>query len=265
MSRTIFYQTCKNNWRIFMIFLVVCCLYLAIIISLIDADNMEKIRTLYSSMGGTLSAFGINVDEMTNPLAYTASTFFGLLDKAFVMVFYIMLSYRLIAKKVENGSLTYTLAMPISRKKLIRTEAMFLVMNVFGIYSGIYLTGLIFLSQFSDFDVVAYSNLVGVTLVFSVMMALISFFLSVAFCTSKLGFILSTLVPVGLLLLSMLVGAVGESLSFLEKISPFSWIDSVGIVSGTVNTSWLYIIFITSSILLYICSSVVFGRKSLPI
>lgn len=102
-----------------MIFLVVCCLYLAIIISLIDADNMEKIRTLYSSMGGTLSAFGINVDEMTNPLAYTASTFFGLLDKAFVMVFYIMLSYRLIAKQVENGSLTYTLAMPISRKKLI--------------------------------------------------------------------------------------------------------------------------------------------------
>lgn len=265
MNRTLFHQTYKSNWRLFSIFFLVCCLYLAIIISLIDAENMEKIRTLYGSMGGMLSAFGINVDQMTNPLAYTSSTFFGLLDKAFVMVFYIMLSYRLIAKQVENGSLTYTLAMPISRKKLIRTQALFLVMSIVGIYSGIYITGFIFLSQFSDFDMFAFSNLLGVTLIFSVMMSLISFFLSVAFCTSKLGFILSTSVPIAFLLLSMLVGAVGESFSFLEKISPFSWIDSVGIVSGTVNTGWMYCFFLAVSVLLYRGSIAVFERKNLPL
>lgn len=265
MSFALFKNTLKRNWKLLFIFFMVLCFYLFVIIALIDPDDMNVIKELYGTMGDFLGAFNISVEAMTSPLAYTASTFFGLLVMAFTMVFYVMLSTKLIAKPVDDCSIAYTLSMPISRTRLVITQSVFLVFSILVLFLGILGTGGTVLATMGDYDFPAYLNLVAVTFLLCTANAMLSFFLSVAFCDSKLGVGLATGVPIGLLLVSMLGGAGGDSTKWLMHVSPFGWIDSVAIVNGTVETWWMYITFTVLIFVLLIGSVLVFNKKRLPI
>lgn len=265
MSKALFKNTLIQNWKLFLIFFTVLCTYLVIIISLINPQDMEKIKELFGAMGGFLSAFGISIDAMTNPLSYTASVFFGILVMGFSMVFYIIQVNKLVAKSVEDNSLAYTLSMPISRTKFIITQAVYLCGSLMLLFIGILVTGSIALGLLGEFNFGAYANLVAITFLLNLVMALLSFLLSVAFCDSKKGISLASGVPIGFLLLSMLGGAVGDKVNWLGKISPFSWIDSVGIVNGTVSSWWMYLVFIIASAVLLVLTIIVFKNKKLPL
>lgn len=265
MSLTLFKSTVKRSWKLLLIFFAVLCFYLAVIISLVDPKDMEKVKELYGTMGSMLSAFGISVDAMTSPLSYTASTFFGLLVMAFTMVFYVLQANKLIGKSVDDTSLAYTLSTPISRTKLLVTQAVYLVLSILVLFIGILATGAIALRVLGEFDFVAYLNLVAVTFLLCTAMAMLSFFLSVAFCDSKNGARLSSGVPIALLILSMLGSAGGESTKWLLNINPFGWIDAVGIVNGAVSTWWMYIVFTVLIIILFFASIVAFNKKRLPL
>lgn len=252
-----------------LIFGAVLSAYLGIIILLIDPKDMVKIQELFGTMGDFMGAFGISIAAMTDPLAYTASTFFALMVCAFTMVFYVIQNGRLIVKPVDSGSMAYTLSMPISRASVALTGGLYLVFAMFvhavlmfGIGAGI-LSGMSEYMQSGWLG--AYLNLVCVTFLLTTMVAMLSYFFSVAFCDSKLGTGLAAGVPIGLILMSMLGGAGGEQLEWLKNITPFGWIDGVEIVSGTAETLWMYLVFGGAIILFLTASVLVFKKKRLPI
>lgn len=265
MSISIFKNTLRRGWKLLLIFFVVLCFYLSIIISLINPSDMDKIKELYGTMGNLLPAFGISIASMTSPLSYTASTFFGILVMAFTMVFYIIQANNLIAKPVDDTSIVYILSAPVTRTKLIVTQGIYLIFSLLILFLGILTTGSVILSGFGDFDFATYLNLVSVTFLLCTAIAMLSFFLSVAFCDSKLGSLLGTGVPIGLLIISMLGGAGGNKTKWLKQVSPFGWIDSVKIVNGDITTWWMYIVFTGIIIILFIASIAVFNKKRLPI
>ena len=265
MSVWVFKNTLKRSWKLLLIFFVVLCFYLSVIISLINPDDMEKIKELYGTMGNLLPAFGISIASMTSPLSYTASTFFGILVMAFTMVFYIIQANNLIAKPVDDTSIVYILSTPITRTKLIITQGIYLIFSLLVLFLGILATGSVILSSFGNFDFMTYLNLVSITFLLCTAIAMLSFFLSVAFCDTKLGTILGTGVPIGLLIISMLGGAGGDSTKWLKRVSPFGWIDSVRIVNGDISTWWMYPAFAGIIVILFISSIVVFNKKRLPI
>lgn len=265
MNKTLIMNTIKRNWKLLLIFFAVLSVYLAIIILLIDPQDMEKVRELYGAMGGMLGAFGISIEAMTSPLSYTASSFFGILVMAFTMVFYIIQSSRLIAKPVDDNSIVYTLTMPISRTKLIVTQAVYLIASIFVIFAGILVVGTICLANLGDFNFGIYLNLVILFFLLCTVMAMLSFFFSVAFCDSKKGTALASGLPIGLLILSMLGGAGGDKTQWLMRISPFGWIDAVAVVNGSVSTWWMYPVFISLIAVLFAASMIVFNKKRLPV
>jgi ABC-2 type transport system permease protein len=265
MSISIFKNTLKRNLKLLLIFFVVLCFYQTVIITLINPSDMEKIKELYGTMGNLLPAFGISIVAMTSPLSYTASTFFGTLVMAFTMVFYVIQGNNLIAKQVDDTSIVYVLSAPVTRTKLIITQGVYLIFSLAVLFLGILVTGSVVLSGFGNFNFNAYLNLVMLTFLLCTAIAMLSFFLSVAFCDTKLGTALGTGVPIALLIISMLGGAGGDSTKWLKQVSPFGWIDSVKIVNGDISTWWMYIVFTGIIVVLFIASIAVFNKKRLPI
>lgn len=267
MSLTIFKNTLRRNYKLLVIFAVVMGFYLSVIISLIDPVNMKEIQELFGAMESYLDAFGISIEDMTTPLNYTASVFFSVIVMAFTMVFYVIQSNALLGKSVDDTSLSYTLSAPVTRTRLVVTQAVYLIFSMFVLFAVIWGIGTAFLSSFEEFefDFGAYLNLVCVTFFLSTAIAMLSFFLSVAFCGSKLGVGLATGVPIALLFMSVMGGAGGDKTRWLQKVSPFGWLDSVGIVSGRVETWWMYIAFAGAILVFFVAAIIVFNRKRLPI
>ena len=98
MNLTIFINTLKRNWKLLLIFVVVLSFYFGVIVSLANPQDMTEVRELYGTMGDMLKAFSIDIEAMTTPLSYAASTFFGVLVLAFTMVFYIIQNIRAYSK-----------------------------------------------------------------------------------------------------------------------------------------------------------------------
>lgn len=269
MNTTLFKDTLKRNWGLLLIFAGVLCGYLGIIISLIDPADMAKIKELFGTMGEFMGAFGISMDTMTDPLAYTASTFYALMVMAFTMVYYVIQNGRLIAKPVDTGSMAYTLSMPISRGSVALTQGLYLIFAMFIHAVLMFSVGAGILATMRDYLqgnwLSSYLNLVLVTFLLTTMIAMLSYLFSVAFCDTKLGTGLAAGVPIALMLMSMLGGAGGEQLKWLKDISPFGWLDSVGIINGSVATWWMYLAFGGGIIVLLIASVIIFKKKRLPI
>lgn len=265
MSVTVFKNTWKRQWKLLLIFLCVLCFYQVVVISLIDPDDMAKVQEIFGSMEEYMSIFSISIPDMTTPLSYTASVFFSMIVMAFTMVFYVIQANALIAKQVNDTSMACTLSAPVKRSTLALTQGIYLIFSMAVLFAGILVSGSIALGNMGDFDFMAYGNLVGVTFLLCTAVAMLSYFLSVAFCDTRLGSYLAVGVPIGLVFVNLIGGAGGKKTEWLKQCSPFGWLDSVGIVKGNVETWWMYLVYGGTIVVLLWVSSAVFSRKRLPI
>ena len=86
----------------------------------------DSLRAMAESMPQLFSAFGM-ADVGTTLLESIIGYLYGILFTAFPGVFIILLSNRLIARYVDNGSMAYLLSVPHKRSKLAGTQAFFMV------------------------------------------------------------------------------------------------------------------------------------------
>lgn len=265
MSIPIFKNTLKRNWKLLLIFSCLLCFYQTVIISLIDPNDMEKVKELYGTLGDFMGAFSISIASMTTPLNYTASVFFSIIVMAFTMAFYVIQNIQLIVKGVEDSSIVCTLSAPVRRSTLAVTNGIYLIFSMLVLFGIILASGSIMLNSYGDFDFEAYLNLVGVTFFLCTAVAMLSYFLSVAFCDTRWGIRLAAGVPLILLFLDMLGGAGGEKTEWLKKVTPFGWLDSVGIAMGEVETWWMYLALGVAIFIFLSAAVFVFNRKRLPV
>lgn len=265
MSIPIFKNTLKRNWKLLLIFSCLLCFYQIVIISLIDPNDMEKVKELYGTMEDFMGAFSISIASMTTPLNYTASVFFSIIVMAFTMAFYVIQNIQLIVRGVEDSSIVCTLSAPVRRSTLAVTNGVYLVFSMLVLFGIILTSGSIMLNSYGDFDFGAYLNLVGITFFLCTAVAMLSYFLSVAFCDTRWGIRMAVGVPLILLFMDMLGGAGGEKTEWLKKVTPFGWLDSVGIVMGEVQTWWMYLALGGAIIVLLLATVFVFNRKRLPV
>lgn len=265
MNWTIFKNTWKQNWKLVLIFLGVLCLYLGVIIGICDPNDMAEVAALYGSIESFLGPFGIDISAYTSPLNYTASTFFSILVMAFTMVFYVIQATALIAKPVDDTSIVCTLAAPVKRSELVLTRGVYLICAMAVLFLGILATGGGVLASYGEFDFAAYCELVAFSYVLCTAVAMLSYFLSVAFCDSKLGVTTAVAVPMGLMVLAMVGSAGGEKLEWMKEITPFGWLDGVGIVTGEVETLGTGLGLAAAILVLLGASVWIFNKKRLPV
>lgn len=264
MNKTILRNNFKRNFKLLLIFGFVLCFYLVVIVSIVDVDDMQSLKELFAVAGGFLDAFGMDLEAMTDVLSYTASTFFTILVMAFTMVYYIIAVRRLVSAPIEDGSLVYTLSMPVSRTKYIVTQIIYLLTSILALFVLVFVAGLVAMTAKDNIDVLAYVNLVGVTMLLNMALAMLVLITSVWLCNSTRYSSVPMALPIALLIINIIGGAGGDKWSWLCNISPFGWIDPVAVVGGA-STWWMYLVFGGFIALSGVGSVLIFARKKLSL
>lgn len=130
INPTLFRKELKSNYILLLIFLAVLTMYATMIIAMFDPKLGDSLRAMSESMPQLFSAFGM-ADVGTTLLEFITGYLYGMLFIAFPGVFIIILSNRLVAKYVDNGSMAYLLSVPSKRSRLARTQAFFMITCLF--------------------------------------------------------------------------------------------------------------------------------------
>ncbi len=264
MNKTVMFANVKRNYMLLAIFAVVLCFYLVVIVSIVDVDDMQSLKDLFAVAGGFLDAFGMDLEAMTSVLSYTASTFFSILVMAFSMVYYIIAVNRLISQPIQNGSLAYTLSMPLSRVKYMVTQIAYLLLSQLLLFVLVFVVGLCSMLAKDSIDVLAYLDLVSIVMLLNMALAVLVVLISVCCATSARWQWMPTAVPVSLLVCNIIGGAGGDKWAWLSDISPFGWIDPVAVVTSG-SDWWMYLVLLLFVVLGSVASILLFKNKKLPL
>lgn len=265
MSMTLFRNTLKRNWVLLAIFLGVLSMYMAVMLSMYDPDDMEALSTMIKLFPPELmKAMGFD-SIVTDLTGYLASWLYGLLMLGFPLVYCIILGNRLVAKMVDNSSFAYLLSTPNSRVKIIMTQGIYalasvaaLMTFVFGL--GVLLCAVVFPGML---DVGQFLRLNFTTMLVNMTVMMISFFFSCVFNETRFSLLFGAGIPVVFLLMKML-GGVSKGGSIIKKASIYGFYDPVKLVAGESMVS-INLIYIAMILVLFGGGVLIFRRKRLPL
>ena len=107
MSLVYFKSLIKRNWLLLVIFIAVLTMYMSVMISMYDPEDMEALTAMTKMLPPEMmSAMGFS-SLVTDLTGFLASWLYGLLMLGFPLVYCIILGNRLVAKMVDNSSFAY--------------------------------------------------------------------------------------------------------------------------------------------------------------
>lgn len=233
MNMALFRKEMKSNYMMLLIFFGVLTMYSVMIILMFDPQMGDSLQTMAESMPELFAAFGMS-DVGETLLEFMANYLYGFLFVAFPAVFLILLSTRLVAKYVDDGSLVYLLAAPQKRCRVVVTQAIFLLVSLL-ILMGSQMAVILAASEVvfpGELDIPAFLSVnvgwYGVLVFFGG----ICFLCSCLFNNSRHA----TGVGAGIVVYSLLmqmISQVGEKFEWLEYATPLTLFDIEGFLSGT--------------------------------
>ncbi|MCH1982236.1 hypothetical protein MCG98_06620 [Ruminococcus sp. OA3] len=140
-SKTVFKQTLKSNYKLWLVFTVILCAISAVIISVYDPKAMSGMMDMMGSspMGDMI---GDRAADMTSLLGMLGSSFYGMLVVILPLIFIIITANSLVASQVDKGSMAYTLSTPIKRSKVVATQGLYLVTSILAMILAVTIVGL---------------------------------------------------------------------------------------------------------------------------
>ena len=266
MNWTLFKYTFRSNWMMGLIFFAILLMYLGIIVSMYDPENLEAMSAMLEMLPPEMVnalGYGMIVTDMTT---FIASYYFGFIIVLFPMVYVIMLGNRLVAKHVDHGSMTYLLSTPHTRTSIATTQGVYLAVSSALLIAIIGATGLA-ISEGAfpgDLDIGAYLKLALGAMLLLVSISSICFFFSCLFNDSKYSLALGGGIPVVFFLVSMLAGMSG-SYDWLKYMTIFTLYEPASIISGEQVNIARFVGLLGISTVLYVSGVVIFRRKDLPL
>ncbi len=264
MNKTLFLTNLKSHKLLFIIMNLVLLMYSSIMIYMFDPETSSAISEMMEMLPKGFSvAFGF--DNLAFTLtSHIGSYLYGFIFIVFPMIFTVIVANSLVAKLVDRGSMAYLIATPNSRKTIIWTQAMSLIIMLIGLFLvqtilGIIMSEIMFkgLLEFGP-----YIKINLITLLVFVVVSGIGFLGSCIFDESSRSLSMGISFPVAFLLLKMLSGT-SPDLSFLKYFTPYTLIDITKIMSTGNYTLWTSIVLIIASILIYFGAVTIFDKRSL--
>ena len=263
MSFSLFFANIKSFWVLTLIIILVLFLYAAISVAMFDPDNANNIQQLLDSMpSAMISAFGFD-DVGTTLTGFVATFYYGFVIVMFSMIYSILVSHGLVCKLTDNGSMAYLLSTPITRKKIVNTQVIFLL-GAFTILVWlpfvliIIMSASIFPGMLNVFDIVKLS-----LIAYFVIVACggISFLCSCIFNDAKFSRAFCGGIPIFFLIMNLLQG-VGKQVEWVKYLSIYSFLDINRVLADSGYVWMTSIILLILSVILYGASIVVFDKKS---
>ena len=218
-SFTIFKKAIKANYFLWSIVTLTTTLFLST--TLFAVNNL-------SSSGATLPGANGNIFVLLD------QTFFSMIGILLPLIYVVVVSNKLVAKEVDNGSLAFTLTTPVGRTRLIVSRALFLFLFITLMFVILTAVG------------VTTANVLGIDYELSTMLQLMSglYFLELAF--AGVAFLTSCIfnktslslgLGVGITLGMFLLSTIGNLASELEGLKYLSFIQFYNVPSIIANNT----------------------------
>jgi len=260
INATIFKQTVRANYKLWIIFTVVLSVLNAVLIAVFEPSTLTNMAdmvkdTPLASLLGDTSFLGM-----------LTQTFYSIHGVILPLIFIIMTANSLVASQVDKGSMAYLLSTPIKRTTVVRTQALYLMTSLLAMFLIVTLAGMVAI-HFTQGDLGTYlADYIALNVgLFLLMFATsgISFMFSCIFNLSKHSLALGAGIPVAFFLFH-LMAQVSDSLEGFKYLSLNSLFDTAAILSG--ESYWLpFTILGVVGIVIYIIGIRVFDRKDLPL
>ena len=243
MNKSLFIQSIKANWKIWLVVTLVMSLLIA------QFCAMEE---------GVMNL--------------TTEIFYGMMSIIIPTIYVVVTANNLLARQVDDGSMAYVLSSPIKRRDVALTQIMFLVLSVFITFVMTFLTHLIIRTAVGSNSLsvaqILYLNIESFLTVAAI--GGICFMFSGIFNRSKYSIGAGGMLAVFFILMSMMAmfGGLAPSMSALSNFKYFTIItlcDKESVLDGT--STWLIesMALIGISAISYTIGSIWFNKKNLPL
>jgi ABC-2 type transport system permease protein len=210
-----FNQTIKSNMKFLLLFTTVLCLFLIVMCNVFTPDAMSELQSASQGTiaGNILMGNGTLVGFMSN-------SFYALMAIIFPMVYSIMLGNRMIAEKVDKGSMAGFLSTPTTRLQITISSAIYFIISLAFMWGVASAVGIIAANTFQpdalDVDVFLMLN-IGAFL-YHLVISSICFCSSCIFNTSKNSLIVGAGLPLVFFVVNLFLKLSDNLDSTTEKI-----------------------------------------------
>lgn len=265
ISLPLFKRNMITAARPLLIFMLVLAMYGVIIIWMFDPSLADMLNQYQDMMPDVMSAFGMTGDT-SSLIAFMNTYLYGFLLLIIPMIFEVIIINSFVTKYVDSGSLACILATPNTRKKVIFTQVLSILINVLVLITVNALIGYIsaeFMFQ-GELDIKKYILLNISTLLLHFAISGIAFF-AACYCNDTKGYMsFGVGLPVAFYLIQMLSN-MGSSLENLKYFTLYTLFPSEKIVAGESGVLFYNCILFVIAAVLFTCGSIRFIKKDLPI
>ncbi len=266
ISKPIIKQLFKSNVVTIAIFTGILLMYQTILIFMYTPSMIDQMTEMMKSMGNIGGMYGM--DKMTGGYSgYIAQFYFAMIVPMFMLVYGIMTGNKIIAGRVDKGSMACLLASPNTRNAISISSAVFYFLSIVVIVGINTVIGLICTLAYKEADISIKHFLflnVGV-IIMIVGMASISFFFSCVFNESKRSIALGGGIPIVFFLFYM-ISDMGEKLEVFKKITLYSLFKATDIVNDNYTPVLIGLGILTAMSIILVTAGVrIFNKKDLPV
>ncbi len=255
----------KSNSKIWILFLLIITMYSMIIVSMYDPEFSQILQTLVDSTPELLAAFGFS-NTPTDLVSFVVNYLYGFIVIVIPLIFTIVLSYRLVGKYVDNGSMAYLLTTPYSRKQVLSTQitTLFIYISMFILYIFLVVSIVSFVLFPGDLVVSKFAIINIGLFTLHIFLASVTLLCSTIFDDSKKILSSMSAFAIGSILLQML-SQVDETISFLKYFTPLTLFSTTDLLAENFIGYVYCIVLFILSIILFKVSIVIFCKKDLPL
>ncbi|MCR5706057.1 MAG: ABC transporter permease [Acholeplasmatales bacterium] len=243
MNKSLFVQSIKANWKIWLV--------VTLVMSLLVAQfcAMEE---------GVMNL--------------TTEVFYGLMSVIIPTIYVVVTANNLLARQVDDGSMAYVLSSPIKRRDVAITQIIFLVSSIFITFLITFLTHIL-ISAAVGSDSLSYAQILYLNVssfVTVLAMGGICFMFSGIFNRSKYSIGAGGMLSVFFILMSMMAmfGGLAPAMSALANFKYFTIItlcDKASILDGSLVWLAEAAVLVGISAVTYTVGSLWFNKKNLPL
>ena len=121
INKTLYAREMKNSVKLLFILAAVMALYIGIIIYMYEPEMMALLDSYVDTMPEMMAAVGMTAGA-TDLLGFMISYLYGFILLVFPMIFCILRADRLLARYTTSGAMSYLLAAPVSRQRIVTTQ-----------------------------------------------------------------------------------------------------------------------------------------------
>ncbi|WP_139651241.1 ABC transporter permease subunit [Raoultibacter phocaeensis] len=232
MNRTLFAKEVRANLFVFVVITALLAMYVAVIVSMFDPELGKSLDMMMESMPELFAAFGMATQGSTM-IEFLLNYLYGFLLVLFPLVLILIMVNKLVVRYLDRGTMSYLLATPNSRAKIILTlagvlVALLAVLMVVVAALEIGSSEALFPGELDRAGLMqANAGLFGLWL----FMAGLCFLSACAFSNASVALWAGGGVCI-LAYLLQAVSQVGEKLEFLKYATPLTLFDSYGLAAG---------------------------------